>query len=49
VKLACAYTIFILLMLGLALLHLLGFLLIQARREVYYPAGFETPHMDYAH
>ena len=49
VKLACAYTIFILLMLGLVLLHLPGFQLIQELHEVYYPARFETPHMDYVH
>ena len=47
VKLACAYAIFILLMLGLVLLHLPGFQLIQELYEVYYPARFETPHMDY--
>lgn len=49
VKLACAYTIFILLMLGLVSLHLPEFQLIQELYEVYYPAKFETPHMDYAH
>ena len=49
VKLACAYTIFILLMLELGLLHPLGFLLIQVPHEVYCPVTFETPHMGYDH
>ena len=49
VKLACAYTIFILLKLVLMSPHLQGFQLVQVHREVYYPVEYETLHMGYDH
>ena len=49
VKLACAYTIFYFTNAGISVTSSAGISINQELYEVYYPARFETPHMDYGH